>query len=152
MSKVTFEGTFAELSAAVRLDKADLDNQLCEHAELFRRVCELLAQKEDEYALVAAEVDRELRDEATAAKEKITEVEISRRMALDSKVGTLKLTVHRLRGLKEAYIERRYAFGKLADLYGHQYWSEPSGTSSRVARDATRERIKQATRTNREER
>ena len=152
MTKPTFESTFDELSTAVRLDKADLDNQLCEHAELFRRVCELLAEKEDEYALVAAEVDRQLRDDAAAAKEKITEVEISRCMALDGRVGKLKLTVQRLKGLKEAYIERRHAFGKLVDLYGQQYWSEPSGSGSRVVRDTNRERIKQATRTSREER
>ena len=146
----SFKEIFAELSDAVRLNKFDLDNQLCEHAELFRRVCELLASKEDELTLVLAEADRGIRDGAAAANEKITEVEITRRLAFDDGVGTLKLTVARLKGLKESYIERRHAFSKLVDLHGHQYWSEPGGSGGRATRDANRERIKESNRTNRE--
>lgn len=147
----SFEKVLAELSAALPLDKSNLDNQLCEHAELFRRVCELLSAEEDTYALTEAEVDREIRDSAEAAKEKITEVEIKRRMALDDRVSKLKLNVSRLKGLKEAYLERRHAFSKLVDLYGHQYWSEPGGSKrGTAARDANRERIKEASRTSRE--
>lgn len=147
----TFDTEYAALSAAVRLDKSDLDNQLCEHAELFRRVCELLAAKEDELVLVVAEVDKRIRDDSAQSKEKITEVEISRRMAFDESVGKLKLTVARLRGLKEAYIERRHAFNKLSDLYGNQYWSEPNGAGrTKVAREASRERVMGAISRNRE--
>ena len=144
-----FEDVFAELSGAVLLDKSNLDNQLCEHAELFRRVHELLASYEDSLALTTAEVDREIRDEMAGLKEKITEVEISRRMALDSRVGKLKLIVSRLKGLKETYIERRHAFSKLVDLYNGQYWSEPSG-SKREPRNPSRERIMESNRKNRE--
>jgi hypothetical protein len=144
-----FERVFAELSAAVPLDKNDLDNQLCEHAELFRRVCELLAAKEDELKLVEAEADATLRSDMAQAKEKITETEINRRLAFDAGLSKLKLVVARLKGLKESYIERRYAFGKLADLYGHQYWGEPSG-GKRVAHTANRERIREIYKSNRE--
>lgn len=146
-----FDRMFRELSAAVQLNKNDLDNQLCEHPELFRRVCELLSKYEDDLALMEAEVDREIRDARAGAKEKITNVEIERQMALDSRVGKLKLTVSRLKGLKETYIERRHAFSKLVDLHGHQYWSEPSGGKRSVAaRDTNRERIRETFRTNRE--
>ncbi len=143
---------FEALKRALLLDKNDLDRQLCEHAELFYQVCEMLAYLEDDYKLLEAEVDRRIRDEIAAdPKAKVTETEIKRIMAFDAKLGPLKLKVDRVKGLKDAYIERRHAFGKLADLYGNQYWSEHSGVSrrtSKAAGDAARERVKETIRRN----
>lgn len=148
-----FERAFAQLSSGVQLSKDDLDTQIIEHAELFRQVCELLALYAAQRDLIEAEADRVIRDEAAEAGEKITEAAIKQRLAGHKRLAYLNLTVARLQGLKDAYIERRHAFGKLSDLYGNQYWSEPSSTSrgSKAAQVSRRERISETiTRNNRE--
>jgi hypothetical protein len=148
----TFDKVFAELSRAVPLDKHDLDNQLIEHAELFRQVCDHLALYTAERDTTEARIGQQVRESAVGAKEKITETEIKRLVKLDERVAILDLNVDRLKGLKEAYIERRHAFAKLVDLHGNQYWSEHSGIArgSKMVHEGRRERVRDVIRSNRE--
>ena len=150
----TFDKVFGELSRAVQLDKHDLDNQLIEHAELFRQVSDHLALYTAERDAAEAHIGQQVRESAVGAKEKVTETEIKRLVQLDERVAALNLQVDRLKALKESYIERRHAFAKLVDLHGNQYWSEHSGIAkgNPHIREGRRERIKEAIRATHRER
>jgi hypothetical protein len=149
-----FDEAFVELSEAVKLDKHDLDNQLIDHAELYRQVCDYLALYTAQRDRAEAEADQEIRQDAADAGEKITEAAIKQRLVLNDGLAKLNLTVARLQVLKDSYIERRHAFGKLADLYGSQYWSEHSGVArgSKAVQSARRERISETIGRNNRER
>lgn len=164
---IVFERAFKELSDAIKLSKDALDDQIIEHAELFRQVCEYLAVRTAQRDLAKrmleeteATVDSAIRADATDAGEKITEAAVKQRLILDPRVQRARdklaehtLTVARLMGLKDAYIERRHAFSKLSDLHGNQYWSEHIGSArgSRAVQADRRERIRETiTRNNRE--
>lgn len=162
----TFDNIFTDLSRSVMLDKHDLDNQLTEHAELYRQVCDHLAlytsqrdQAKRSLEEVEAKIDGEVREDAAATKEKMTEAAIKQRIILDERViaakdklAELALTVGRLQGLEKSYIERRHAFAKLVDLHGNQYWSEHSGIArgNKAVGESRRERVKEVIKSTRE--
>lgn len=143
-----FDRFYKELSAAVRLDKSRLDDQIMDHPEQFRQVVEKLAYYEADLAALEGRTDQLIRETAAAAKEKTTEVEIKRLLSLDATVAKLRLQVDLLKGLRDAYTERRHSFGRASDLYGNEYWSRPGGGTrpqeSAQDRAARRVRLREA--------
>lgn len=80
---------------------------------------------------IEAKVDSEIRSEAVAAGDKITEKDVESQKRLDPKVKAanrkfldLKLEAAQWGVLKEAVEKRSYALSKLVDLYLASYYSE----------------------------
>lgn len=158
MSK--FEEEYNEFIRAVPIDKNDLDNEVIAQPELYRRIADiaaLITAERDDAKRVLAEVEANadliFREEAAAAKEKITEAEIKRRLTMDgdvikavSKLAALTLEVNRLTALKESIAIRKDMFKVLAQLHNDQYWSREASV---IGRDTRRERVRESIRSNR---
>jgi hypothetical protein len=142
------EPTYAELEAALAIDKDNLDEDVARHSDLFHRVMkrlELAISRRDEVEKklgdLKAEVEMKIRREAADNDDKVTGDEVKARVRLDREVrelGDLVLVMERrVKGytvLKESYKSRSYALNNLCDLYATNYFGR-STRGSKVLRE-----------------
>ena len=152
MPKVTEEAGSSLLDGlekGLRIDKNDLDNEWIRHPDLNYQVSKefaLAISRRDEMKLTIGEatatLDKQFRDAAADAGEKITETAIAKQIEGSIKIIDLKRDYARAcyradqwLALKEAYAQRSYALKYLVELYGMGYFASSTGSAQR--RDAT---------------
>lgn len=133
------------LSAALVIDKHNLDEGWVEQPDIFWRVADALAQanyERDTYKgvrdSIIATVDVELRADAQAAGTKITETSLAKEVELDERVRDARVkyqglcfAAERWQGLKEAFQQRSYALKDLSNLHIANYYQTNSGGERR---------------------
>jgi hypothetical protein len=148
-----------ELEAKLEIDEHALDIALREHPDLVYDVTQELAlavshrdMAKLELDEIEAEIDKDIRKDASINDEKVTEKEVesikkthqkvkaANRKFLEEKFNAAKWTA-----LKDAYEQRSYALSKLVDLYLTSYFSTNENTtgSSRF-KQTNAENIKRA--------
>lgn len=129
---------YAQYEAFLRIDKYALDDALEEQPDLFNRVGKNLTlaisrrdAAKQELADIEAEVDADLRKDASNVGERITEKEIESLKVLDKEVrkakkalSDLNLAVNKWASLKEAFSQRSYAIKELVALYVGGYFGD----------------------------
>lgn len=144
------------LQKKLQIDEHALEKALKEHPDLVYNVGQMYAlsiSERDGSKLkldeIIAEVDSEIREDAAAAEEKVTEKAVEGRVKADDRVKKanqafldLKLKADQIGVLKEAYNQRSYALSKLVDLYISNYYSEIEGKGSGDYKTVQAHRVK----------
>ena len=125
-----------DLQANLKIDKNDLDNELIKQPTHYYRVAKEFANavaRRDaaklELSREAARLDREIRQEARDAKEKITETEVLKLVQEHEDYGwamqgfqDAEKEVNLLQALKEAFTQRSYVLKDLVGLWTQGYY------------------------------
>jgi hypothetical protein len=164
MPKATEPTEAAELEAALRIDKTNLDEELIQHPEVFYRVADkvayLVSQRDaakQDLAEVEARVDAQIRHDLEVRGEKVTERMVDSEKVLHQQVIKAKKTLHALndqlgqwQALKEAYQQRGYVLKDLVQLYISNYFgsdvSSSAGQKRTTDAQAARVRMNEARR------
>lgn len=131
---------YEELKQALTIDKNSLDRELIHQAALFNAVGEEWVQAVDKrdalkefLGLIEAEIENEVRQEASDNKEKITNDEVKSRVRVhpdrrkaSGNYGQAKKEADKLDVLKNAYLQRASMLKRLCELYIANYYEQNS--------------------------
>jgi hypothetical protein len=123
--------TLDTLRAQLQIDKDDLDTCLVEQPDLYYHVAEayvMAVAKRDEAKLnmeqVTAELDKQFRQAAAEAEEKLTEAALSRKLTASPRMQTLekdyllyRVEADKWQALKEAFQQRSFMLRELVAVY-----------------------------------
>lgn len=148
---------YEDLKAALKVSKHNLDTHFEEQAQLNSTIGEehekalrardLAKQELDE---LSAEIDAELRADATAAGEKVTETALKNRITLDPRMRKLErrvldlnLEVGRWASLRESFRQRSDALKGLTNLNGQNYFvATGAGRDMREAKERGADKVR----------
>lgn len=125
------ESLLAFLQKKLSIDKDDLDSALIEQPDLYYHVADafVTAVAERDAAKLnmeqaIAELDKQFREAAAAAEEKVTETSLQRKIATTPRIQTLEKDLLRYRvdadrwqALKEAFQQRSFMLRELVSMY-----------------------------------
>lgn len=157
----------ADLKAKLAIDEHALEVGLREHPQLVYEIGMALAEAiserdeaKEKLGQVEAEVEKEIREEASNNDEKVTDKSVDAQKKTDIRVVKAnetflakKYDAAQLQVLSDAFSQRSYALSKLVDLYIANYYSniEKKGADNKQAdvrtvqagrvREARRQRV-----------
>ena len=131
ISRKPIQNTLADLRLKLSIDKDDLDEALVEQPDLYYHVADayVTAVAERDAAKLdleqaTAELDKQFREAAAAAEEKMTETSLQRKIATTPRIMTLERDMLRYRvdadrwqALKEAFQQRSFMLRELVAMY-----------------------------------
>jgi hypothetical protein len=148
------EPSLEEFEGMLLIDEHALEDELKRHPDVFYRVSQSLVmavslrdEAKQHFEETQAVVDDELRRDAEAAQEKITEGAVKSRVATDERVkkaaddfAKKKTAAAKWQVLQEAFDKKGYALSKLVDLYLGNYYSDQASNKSGPVHAVERDR------------
>jgi hypothetical protein len=134
-----------DLRDGLKIDRNDLDTALMEQPDAYWRVSEayvMACSRRDEIKMerdqAMAELDRQFRQEAEKAGDKLTEKSLQSQIDLSPKIIDYRkkyaracLQADLLAGMKESYRDRSGALRELAQLFASNYFTVSTGSRAR---------------------
>lgn len=137
----TVEEVIEELRKGLKIDVDSLDEELVTQPDRYdragrnyARVISRRDKKDNELEVLKATLDKEIREQAAADEEKITEPQIKQSIQRDpdyikvqGEYFDLKRQASEFESLRDAYKQRAYILGNLVDLYSTGYFGDMAG-------------------------